>query len=123
MDAIAQRAAELAAALGERLAPPLLLALDEVANTAPLPSLPALMSQGRRPGPGPALPAVIRPAPARQYSPSPAYRSALPLEAVQRMPPHDAWLWWRSEPPLQVETRPVGLAEGYRRVSDYIPKP
>jgi len=46
IDSIAQRAAELAAARGGRLDPPLLLALDEVANIAPLQSLPALVSEG-----------------------------------------------------------------------------
>ncbi len=46
VDAIAQRAAELAAAQGGRLDPPLLLALDEVANIAPLDSLPSLVSEG-----------------------------------------------------------------------------
>src|SRR5699024_1734874 len=42
VDAIAQRAAERAAAQGGRLIQPLLLALDEVANIAPLQSLPSL---------------------------------------------------------------------------------
>jgi type IV secretory pathway TraG/TraD family ATPase VirD4 len=47
VDSIAQRAAELAArSPGGRLDPPLLLALDEVANIAPLRSLPALVSEG-----------------------------------------------------------------------------
>jgi type IV secretion system protein VirD4 len=46
LDAIAQRAAELAGVEGGRLDPPLLLALDEVANIAPVQSLPALVSEG-----------------------------------------------------------------------------
>ena len=46
VDSIAQTAAELAAEFGGRLDPPLLLALDEVANIAPLQSLPALVSEG-----------------------------------------------------------------------------
>lgn len=46
VDSIAQRAAEVAALQGGRLRNPLLLALDEVANIAPLPSLPALVSEG-----------------------------------------------------------------------------
>jgi type IV secretion system protein VirD4 len=46
VDSIAQRAAELAAASGGRLDPALLLALDEVANIAPIHSLPALVSEG-----------------------------------------------------------------------------
>jgi type IV secretory pathway TraG/TraD family ATPase VirD4 len=188
VDSIAQRAAELASAQGGRLRDPLLLALDEVANIAPLPSLPALVSEGggrgvitlwaaqslaqlrarygadeqqailtattakiiyggmsneadlrnvsswggdlRRTdvttyggGRGafavPERPAVIRTDPTQQYSLSPAYRPALPVEAIQRMPPHNAWLWWRSEPPLHVETRPAGLIEEYQRVSGY----
>ncbi|MEU5857882.1 MULTISPECIES: type IV secretory system conjugative DNA transfer family protein [Nocardiopsis] len=190
VDAIAQRAAERAAARGGRLDPPLLLALDEVANIAPLPSLPALVSEGGGRGvvtlwaaqslaqlrvrygadeqqailtattakviyggmsnetdlrnvsswggearetdvtthgggasPGHGRMAVVQPDPARQYSLSPTYRPALPLEAIQRMPPHNAWLWWRSEPPLHVETRPAGLVGEYLRVSGYTPKP
>jgi type IV secretion system protein VirD4 len=46
VDAIAQRAAELAGVEGGRLDPPLLLALDEVANIAPVQSLPSLVSEG-----------------------------------------------------------------------------
>ena len=46
VDSVAQTAAELAAEFGGRLDPPLLLALDEVANIAPLQSLPALVSEG-----------------------------------------------------------------------------
>ncbi|GAA0572600.1 type IV secretory system conjugative DNA transfer family protein [Kribbella sandramycini] len=46
VDSIAQRASELAAARGGRLDPPLLLALDEIANIAPLQSLPSLVSEG-----------------------------------------------------------------------------
>jgi len=46
VDSIAQAAAEMAAEFGGRLDPPLLLALDEVANIAPLQSLPTLVSEG-----------------------------------------------------------------------------
>jgi type IV secretory pathway TraG/TraD family ATPase VirD4 len=47
VDSIAQRAAELAGGgEGGRLDPPLLLALDEVANIAPVQSLPSLVSEG-----------------------------------------------------------------------------
>lgn len=46
VDSIAQRAAEIAAGTGGRLRRPLLLALDEVANIAPLESLPSLVSEG-----------------------------------------------------------------------------
>lgn len=189
VDSIAQRAAETAAVQGGRLRSPLLLALDEVANIAPLPSLPALVSEGGGRGiitlwaaqslaqlrarygadeqqailtattakiiyggmsnetdlrnvsswsgerrqtdvttyggaqefMPPDRQAVIHPEPGRQYSVSPTYRPALPIEAIQQMPPHNAWLWWRSEPPLHVETRPAGLIEEYRRVSGYTP--
>ncbi|MGH3657086.1 MAG: type IV secretory system conjugative DNA transfer family protein [Micromonosporaceae bacterium] len=46
VDSIAHRAAELAAKQGGRLDPPLLLALDEIANIAPIQSLPSLVSEG-----------------------------------------------------------------------------
>jgi len=46
VDSIAHRAAELAAVQGGRLQVPLLLALDEIANIAPLQSLPSLVSEG-----------------------------------------------------------------------------
>jgi len=46
VDSIAQRASELAAKRGGRLDPPLMPALDEVANIAPLQSLPSLVSEG-----------------------------------------------------------------------------
>lgn len=46
VDSIAQRASELAALQGGKLDPPLLLALDEIANIAPLQSLPSLVSEG-----------------------------------------------------------------------------
>ncbi|GAA1456190.1 type IV secretory system conjugative DNA transfer family protein [Nocardiopsis exhalans] len=201
VDSIAQRAAEVAALQGGRLRNPLLLALDEVANIAPLPSLPALVSEGGGRGvitlwaaqslaqlrarygadeqqailtattakiiyggmsneadlrnvsswggelrqvdattyggggefvfpdrpsvtgqvPGVVRPGVIYPDAERQYSLSPVYRPALPIEAIQRMPPWHAWLWWQSEPPLHVETRPAGLIEEYQQVSGYTP--
>ncbi|MFE1100697.1 type IV secretory system conjugative DNA transfer family protein [Nocardiopsis alba] len=190
VDSIAQRAAEIAAFQGGRLRRPLLLALDEVANIAPLPSLPALVSEGggrgiitlwaaqslaqlrgrygtdeqqailtattakiiyggmsneadlrnvsawggeqRRTeftmhgGSSDPMPmdrrAVIRPEAGQSYSTNVTYRPVLPIEAIQRMPPHNAWLWWRSEPPLHVETRPAGLIDGYRKVSGYTPE-
>jgi len=46
IDSIAQRAAEIAAAAGGKLNPPLLLALDELAAIAPIRSLPALVAEG-----------------------------------------------------------------------------
>lgn len=71
--------------------------------------------------PGVVRPGVIYPDAERQYSLSPVYRPALPIEAIQRMPPWHAWLWWQSEPPLHVETRPAGLIEEYQQVSGYTP--
>jgi type IV secretory pathway TraG/TraD family ATPase VirD4 len=194
VDAIAQRAAELAATQGGRLRSPLLLALDEVANIAPLRSLPALVSEGGGRGiitlwaaqslaqlrarygadeaqailtattarliyggmsdeaalrnisswageyrvpevttySGGVDPAHLPPdrlhpigAPAetaRQHSIGGTYRPVLPVEAIQQMPPHHAWLWWQSEPPLHVETRPAGLIGAYRAVAGYTPE-
>ncbi|GAA3730969.1 type IV secretory system conjugative DNA transfer family protein [Spinactinospora alkalitolerans] len=194
VDAIAQRAAEVAVGQGGRLASPLLLALDEVANIAPLRSLPSLVSEGGGRGiitlwaaqslaqlrarygadaqqailtattakliyggvandadlrnisawagehrtpevtlfgggidpallPPDRLRALGTPADtARQHSISGSYRPILPVEAIQQMPPHHAWLWWRSEPPLHVETRPAGLIPEYQRVAGYTPE-
>lgn len=193
VDSIAQRAAELATLQGGRLSSPLLLALDEVANIAPLPSLPALVSEGggrgiitlwaaqslaqlrarygadeqqailtattakiiyggmsndadlrnisswsgeRREtevtthngGIDPTTTAsarsqsVSRSATEQQYSISSSYRPVLPVEAIQQMPPHNAWLWWQSEPPIHIETRPAGLITEYQRVSGYTPR-
>lgn len=189
VDAIAQRAAETAAAQGGRLKDPLLLALDEVANIAPLQSLPTLVSEGGGRGiitlwaaqslaqlrarygadeqqavltatsakiiyggmsndadlrnisswsgeyrapevtyyaSGTPFPHTLpdRSAPlgppgdaGGQFSVGGAFRPVLPVEAIQQMPPHNAWLWWRSEPPIHVETRPAGLIPEYQRVS------
>lgn len=194
IDSIAQRAAELAAAQGGRLNNPLLLALDEVANIAPLKSLPSLVSEGggrgiltlwaaqslaqmrarygtdqaqailtatttkiiyggmsndtdlrnvsswagehRTPeithfggGTDPAqeppdrLRGLGNPVDTtRQHSISGTYRPVMPLDALQQMPPHHAWLWWQSEPPLHVETRPAGLVPAYQQVSGYTPE-
>lgn len=190
VDAVAQRAAERAALQGGRLDPPLLLALDEVANIAPLRNLPSLVSEGGGRGIitlwaaqslaqlrarygadeqqailtattakliyggmsndadlrnisawageraeamvshyGGGLPWLPTPEPlggvssptemAGQQSVSPMYRPVLPVEEIQQLPPHQAWLWWQSEPPLRVETRPAGLVEEYRQVSGW----
>nr|BFE55643.1 type IV secretory system conjugative DNA transfer family protein [Dactylosporangium thailandense] len=196
VDSIAQRAAELAArSPGGRLADPLLLALDEVANIAPLRSLPSLVSEGGGRGivtmwavqslaqlrarygadeqqailaattakliyggmsngedlrnvsswageardpqvtyyaGGTTNTAMMRgPRPAggltgdddtgRPYSVSALYRPALPIEAIQQLPPLHAWLFYRSDPPLLVETRPAGLMEPYRALSGPAP--
>jgi type IV secretion system protein VirD4 len=192
VDSVAQRAAEVAArSPGGRLADPLLLALDEVANIAPLRSLPSLVSEGggrgiltmwaaqslaqlrarygadeqqailaattakliyggmssgedlrnvsswagewRDPqvtyyagGAGRAG-AMRGPAPGgglageedigRMHAVSGLYRPVLPVEAIQQLPPLHAWLFYRSDPPLLVETRPAGLMEPYRQLS------
>ncbi|WP_432830036.1 type IV secretory system conjugative DNA transfer family protein [Dactylosporangium sp. CA-092794] len=192
VDSIAQRAAELAArAPGGRLAEPLLLALDEVANIAPLRSLPSLVSEGGGRGiitmwavqslaqlrarygadeqqailaattakliyggmsngddlrnvsswagewrdpqvtyyaGGTTRTAMMRgPRPGgglageedvgRMHAVSGLYRPVLPIEAIQQLPPLHAWLFYRSDPPLLVETRPAGLMEPYRLLS------
>ncbi|RNL80728.1 type IV secretory system conjugative DNA transfer family protein [Halostreptopolyspora alba] len=206
VDAIAQRAAELAAAQGGRLDPPLLLALDEVANIAPLDSLPSLVSEGggrgittvwaaqslaqmrQRYGADgaqailtastakliygamssdqdlrnvsawagetrvpeithhgattggypipdravpPASPTTTRTAEvggvglptdqARQHSVSGTYRPALPTEAIQMLPPGQAWLFYGSETPLEVSTPPAGTLPAYRDAAGYTP--
>jgi type IV secretion system protein VirD4 len=198
VDSIAQRAAELAALapLG-RLDPPLLLALDEVANIAPLRSLPALVSEGAGRGTitlwaaqslaqmrarygtdeqqailtattaklifggmsnggdlrdisgwagefrEPQVTYYGGGANARDMMRSPAqpgglvaqeetgqlhavgglYRPRLPVEAIQQLPPLRAWLFYRSDQPLVVETRPAGLMEPYAALSGYIRTP
>ena len=196
VDSIAQRAAELAALAPEgRLDPPLLLALDEVANIAPLRSLPALVSEGggrgivtlwaaqsfaqlrRRYGTdeqqailtattaklifgGMSNGADLRDisgwagelrepqvtyygsgAGTRDIMRSPAqpgglvsqdetgqthavggmYRPRLPVEAIQQLPPLYAWLFYRSDQPLLVETRPAGLMEPFAALAGYTP--
>lgn len=200
VDSIAQRAAERAARQGGRLDPPLLLALDEIANIAPLQSLPSLVSEGGGRGiitmwaaqslaqlrarygedqqaailaattakliyggmsngrdladisswtgeeressvtylPG-ANPTSGGTWPAAGNWPSAAtrvsghqqaglqqsvgsiYRPALPVNAIQMLPPFHAWLFYRSEHPLQVETRPAGLINEYTTIKGFTP--
>lgn len=192
VDSVAQRAAELAAASGGgRLDPPLLLALDEVANIAPLHSLPSLVSEGGGRGivtlwaaqslaqlrvrygveqqaailtattaklvfggmsSGPDLSNISAWAGERQESAvsrqlghggvgsdglgvavsgegrtgygtvvGSVYRPALPVNQIQMMPPGYAWLFYRSDPPRQVEARPAGLIPEFHRLSGYNP--
>lgn len=200
VDAITQRAAELAARTpGGKLDPPLLLALDEIANIAPLRSLPALVSEGggrgtvtawaaqslaqlrgrygadeqqailtattakvifggmsngndlrdisgwageyRQPqvtyyaGGTTTEQAMRGPTPGgglagdgdvgRMHAVAGLYRPALPVEAIQQLPPLHAWLFYRSDPPLLVECRPAALMEPYRALagSPAIPAP
>ncbi|GIF41860.1 type IV secretory system conjugative DNA transfer family protein [Actinoplanes xinjiangensis] len=193
VDAIAQRAAELAATRpGGRLDPALLLALDEIANIAPLESLPSLASEGGGAGivtlwaaqslaqlrarygadlqqailtattakviyggmsngadlrdisswageyrqaqttyyaggPDPAhspdRPGRLadRDASGRQHAIGSLYRPVLPVDALQQLPPGRAWLFYRSDAPLLVETRPAGLMPPYKALSGYTP--
>lgn len=200
VDSIAQGAAELAAAAGGRLDPPLLLALDEIANIAPLHSLPALVSEGggrgvvtlwavqslaqlrvrygveqqaailaattakvvfgglsngqdlanisawagerqetsvsRHVGPSgateesdnsddhslPSIPGRLGVAVSGDAQPpygtvvGSIYRPALPVSQLQMMPPGFAWLFYRSDPPRQVEARPAGLIPEFQRL-------
>jgi type IV secretion system protein VirD4 len=191
VDAIAQRAAELAAVSpGGRLDPRLLLALDEVANIAPLESLPSLVSEGGGRGivtvwaaqslaqlrarygadlqqailtastaklvyggmsngndlrdisgwageyreaqvtyysgggdvtRSPAQPGrlVGDDGGGRQHAVGSLYRPVLPVEALQQLPPLHAWLFYRSDSPLLVETRPAGLVPAFRDRAGY----
>jgi type IV secretory pathway TraG/TraD family ATPase VirD4 len=193
VDSIAQRAAELAARAPQgRLDPPLLLALDEVANIAPLRTLPALVSEGGGRGVvtlwaaqslaqlrarygaddqqailtattakliyggmsngndlrdvsawageyreaqvtyyagGNGAAAAMARSPAqpggftstddvgRMHAVGGMYRPVLPVEAIQQLPPLHAWLFYRSDPPLLVETRPAGLLDPFRQLA------
>jgi type IV secretory pathway TraG/TraD family ATPase VirD4 len=196
IDSITQRAAELAArSLGGKLDPPLLLALDEIANIAPLRSLPALVSEGGGRGivtawaaqslaqlrgrygadgqqailtattaklifggmsngndlrdisgwagevrepqatyyAGGTTPESAMRGPTaggglagegdvgRMHAIGSLYRPALPVEALQQLPPLHAWLMYRSDPPLLVETRPAGLMAPYAALAGYTP--
>ena len=193
VDAIAQRAAERAAAQGGRLIQPLLLALDEVANIAPLQSLPSLVSEGGGRGiitlwsaqslaqlrerygtertqailtattaklifggmsseadlrnisswagdvrtaevthhsqgadPTGLPPDRLNPLGnpdqiGGQHSIGGTYRPAMPIDALQQMPPGHAWLWWQAAPPLHVETRPAHRVPAYANATGYTP--
>lgn len=194
VDSIAQRAAELAAADGGRLTSELLLALDEVANIAPLRSLPSLVSEGGgrgiitmwaaqslaqlrerygadgqsaivtattakiiygglsngndlrdisawageiresqatyRTGGPKSGPSEMAPKSTGGFgdqdmdgdrSITSTYRPALPIAAIQQMPPFHAYLWYRSNPPRQVDTRPAALVEQYEPLFGYTP--
>lgn len=189
VDAIAQRAAELAARQRGVLDPPLLLALDEVANIAPLRSLPALVSEGGGRGittlwavqslaqlrerygrdaqqailsattgklifgglsngedlrdisswageyremqttlylggdafTSPAQPGRLTSEPGRQHAIGGLYRPVLPVQAIQQLPPLNAWLFYRSDPPLMVATPPAGTLAAYDGLAGYTP--
>lgn len=184
VDSVVHRALELAARQGGRLDQPLLLALDEVANIAPIASLPALVSEGggrgiltmwaaqslaqirRRygadtqaailtatsakiiygglsnghdlsdiaswTGDAGSAPlgyaAAVAPPPPADHAfgfaePTGPGRGGdagphtLSVNAIQMMPPFNAWLFYRSDPPVRVETRPAGLIEQYEKLS------
>jgi hypothetical protein len=51
------------------------------------------------------------------------YRPRLPVEAIQQLPPLHAWLFYRSDQPLLVETRPAGLMGPYAALSGYTRAP
>ncbi|SDS53869.1 Type IV secretory system Conjugative DNA transfer [Microlunatus soli] len=190
VDSIAQRAAEVAAGQGGRLDPPLLLALDEIANIAPLQSLPSLVSEGGGRGiitmwasqslaqlrsrygeeqqsailaattaklifggissgddlrdisswageekqnltstvigPQGAAPSgqigVNQSTGMQQMSMSQALIPVLPTNAIQMLPPFNAWLFWRSERPRQVEARPAGAIPQLAQLRGFTPR-
>ncbi|MEV4494043.1 type IV secretory system conjugative DNA transfer family protein [Micromonospora coxensis] len=55
----------------------------------------------------------------RQHAVGALYRPVLPVDALQRTPPLHAWLFYRSDAPLLVETRPAGLMEPFRARAGY----
>ncbi|SCL21199.1 Type IV secretory system Conjugative DNA transfer [Micromonospora aurantiaca] len=57
----------------------------------------------------------------RQHAVGSLYRPVLPVDALQRTPPLHAWLFYRSDAPLLVETRPAGLMEPFRARAGYTP--
>ena len=59
----------------------------------------------------------------RQHSIGTIYRPTLPIEALRRVPPGEALLWYQSDPVLRVETRPAGLVPSYARLAGYTPQP
>lgn len=192
VDSIAQRAAELAAKRGGRLDPPLMLALDEVANIAPLQSLPSLVSEGggrgivtlwatqslaqlrdrygvekqaailaattaklifgglsngedlhnisswageerqsmtsTQLGPQGSVSPTVTGAvgvgaaiPGQGHTISTMFRPALPINAIQMLPPFHAWLFWRSEAPFQIEARPAGAIQEFAQLKGFAP--
>ena len=190
VDSIAQRASELAAKRGGQLDPPLMPALDEVANIAPLQSLPSLVSEGggrgivtlwatqslaqlrdrygiekqaailaattaklifgglsngedlhnisswageerqsmtsTQLGPQGSVSPTVTGAvgvgasiPGQGHTISTMFRPALPINAIQMLPPFHAWLFWRSEAPFQVEARPAGAIHEFTQLKGF----
>lgn len=181
IDSIVQRAAEIAARNpGGKLADPLLLGLDELPNTAPMKSLPVLVSElgGRgvktiyaaqsvaalrmRYGADQAQ-TIISATAAKviyggmssdtdlrnvsgwagearehqltiyshqdprtmgndgrgQHAIGYQYRPVLPTASIQNMPPFHAWMFYRSDPPVVVQTPPAGLIGTYAQLSGF----
>jgi hypothetical protein len=57
----------------------------------------------------------------RQHAIGSLYRPVLPVDALQQLPPGRAWLFYRSDPPLLVESRPAGLITPFHALSGYTP--
>ncbi|NUR59355.1 MAG: type IV secretory system conjugative DNA transfer family protein [Catenulispora sp.] len=195
VDSIVQRAVLLAAASPTgRIDPPLLVALDEVANIAPMMSLPAMVSEyggrgiatlwatqtlsrmrvrygrdeadailqsstakliygamsngddlrnisswageyrepqvtfyagdGVDPRMSPQQPGrlVGRDNEGHTHAIGYMYRPALPVQSLQQLPPLQAWLWYRSDPPLLVHAPPAGIVPAYQAVAGWTPE-
>ncbi|MBE3002123.1 type IV secretory system conjugative DNA transfer family protein [Nocardiopsis sp. HNM0947] len=195
VDTIVRRAEQIAVRQGGRLRAPLLLALDDVADSVPLPDLGGLLGGGAERGlvtlwgarslaqmrtrygseeqaalltatnaklvfggmsndfdlrnisswsgefremqittyggvtgsfaprrPGSAAQAGADDDGVTAYALSPVYRPMLPVEAIQQLPPRNAWLWWHSDPPIHVETPPAESVEDYRALSGHHPR-
>lgn len=206
VDSVVHRASERAAEQGGRLDPPLLLALDEVVNIAPVSSLPSIVSEGggrgivtmwavqslaqlrgrygvqgqaailaattakvifgglsegndlrnisswtgsgqstlpdrgyvpprARPH-APPVPFGFHPtaaggAGALAAATDPARSNGAPrrqvesrflsVNAIQQTPPFHAWLFYRSQPPREVQARPAALIDAYARLRGYTP--
>jgi hypothetical protein len=58
----------------------------------------------------------------RQHAIGSLYRPVLPVDAIQQLPPGLAWLFYRSDAPLLVETRPAGLMAPYAALSGFTPR-
>ncbi len=191
IDSMVERASELAAQAGGKLPWPLLLALDEIANTAPLESLPPLVSEGggrnittvwtvqalaqlrkrygkedqeailaatttklvfggmsnggdlrdisawagdkrvvtvtHYTGGGDAawrriprdVEATAHQGGGRESAIGHQWRPALPVDAIQQLPPLQAWMFHRSDPPVLVATPPAGLVPDFARLSGW----
>jgi type IV secretion system protein VirD4 len=153
LDAIKQRAGALAGrSPGGRLDPPLLLAMDEMAELVPWPALPSQFSDGGEIGMLTLWAAQSMGQLRSRFGSdgTTALLSAtttklmyggisnggdlndvsswagmldrdtklLPTEAIEMLPPFYAWLFRYGSEPLLVDTRPAGMIESYRRLSE-----